>query len=705
MATLEEMIVKLTADTDELKAQLQVSTRITEKAAKDMQKSISEFADKSSQKTSFFQTAMATMTGFLASAAVQGAFALVKDAAAAVVSELGEGIDAANKQESAMLRLGNAMNATGKWTSNTASEMDAFASSMEITTGVADDLVLSSLAVLSTMTKLDSQGLQQAQKAALDLSVAMGIDLESATRAVGKAINGSSDALKRYGIEVQTGADKTANLSAVMGAIPTGAAEAKMKTFQGALLGVQNAWGNVTEAVATSITSNQVFIAVMNAASGILQKFEQYIKDNAAAIRDDLGAAFISILDAVQSTLNGLGIFFKYMNVGFQTALIPIRNLIDGLQLLKSAATLDWEGVKENASDIADNYGKVGEAIGALNEDNTLQKIAAGVGEIKTQAQTAFDEMKGKAIETAVALEAPKKKIVELTEAQKAHNEIVKSFVTGLAGQATAIDSQYKFLESLQKSTLEQQLIATEGDYAAQNELMLAFFEQKNAAMLAQQQLEQDTLNQARANGLVTETEYQNAVLALNRKAALDQMAASTERMKFEEQKNKERAANFSSTMNTIASLSQSSNKELAAIGKAAAITQATIDGYAAVQKALASAPPPFNFALAGLVGAATAANVAKIAGVGFNKGIDSVPGIGSRDSVPAMLTPGERVVPQKTNQDLTNFLQNQNQGGGKTINLTINMNVAPGTGIDREQAATIVEGIRNYVAAGGLPV
>jgi len=64
----------------------------------------------------------------------------------------------------------------------------------------------------------------------------------------------------------------------------------------------------------------------------------------------------------------------------------------------------------------------------------------------------------------------------------------------------------------------------------------------------------------------------------------------------------------------TLSKLSTSENKKLAAIGKAAAIVQATIDGVLAVQKALASAPPPINFALAGAVGTVAAANVAQIA-------------------------------------------------------------------------------------------
>ena len=82
-----------------------------------------------------------------------------------------------------------------------------------------------------------------------------------------------------------------------------------------------------------------------------------------------------------------------------------------------------------------------------------------------------------------------------------------------------------------------------------------------------------------------------------------------------------QRLENTRTMLDTLAQLQGSSNKKLAALGKAAAIAQATIDGYLAVQKALAAFPPPFNFVQAAIVGAVTAANVAAIAGVGFERG------------------------------------------------------------------------------------
>lgn len=98
-----------------------------------------------------------------------------------------------------------------------------------------------------------------------------------------------------------------------------------------------------------------------------------------------------------------------------------------------------------------------------------------------------------------------------------------------------------------------------------------------------------------------------------------------------------------------LSGLSSSSNKKLAAIGKAAAITEATIKGFVAVQNALAAAPPPYSYALAAAAGVAAAANVAKIVSTptGFAVGGDfKVGGSGGVDSqmVAFRASPGEQV-------------------------------------------------------------
>lgn len=111
---------------------------------------------------------------------------------------------------------------------------------------------------------------------------------------------------------------------------------------------------------------------------------------------------------------------------------------------------------------------------------------------------------------------------------------------------------------------------------------------------------------------------------------------------KIEDARNKASLESASEFFGTLATLTQSENKKLAAIGKAAAIAQATVDGFLAAQKALASFPPPFNFIAAAAVGVATAANVAGIAGVGFMDG--GYTGNGRRDEVAGPVHRGEYV-------------------------------------------------------------
>lgn len=100
--------------------------------------------------------------------------------------------------------------------------------------------------------------------------------------------------------------------------------------------------------------------------------------------------------------------------------------------------------------------------------------------------------------------------------------------------------------------------------------------------------------------------------------------------------------ASSSDFFGQMAVLSQSGNKRLGAIGKAAAIAQATISGFTAIQNALAVPPYPVGLALAVSAGVATAANIASIAGVGFKSG--GYTGSGNPNDVAGPVHKGEFV-------------------------------------------------------------
>lgn len=133
-----------------------------------------------------------------------------------------------------------------------------------------------------------------------------------------------------------------------------------------------------------------------------------------------------------------------------------------------------------------------------------------------------------------------------------------------------------------------------------------------------------------------------------------------------------------------IATLSNSNNRTLAAIGKAAALTQLAIDGPVAFGKALAAFPPPFNFAAAAAVGVSFAAQAAKVVGVPLAEGgiVQSSPGgtvatigEGGRD---------EAVIPLDDAGSAA--------GIGTTINLTVNGGML-GDAAEAREFARVIDG------------
>lgn len=142
----------------------------------------------------------------------------------------------------------------------------------------------------------------------------------------------------------------------------------------------------------------------------------------------------------------------------------------------------------------------------------------------------------------------------------------------------------------------------------------------------------------------------------------ISEQEAAQAKLQIDAAYGQQRLANAQSFFGDLATLSTSSNKTLAAIGKAAAIAQATIDGILAVQKALASAPPPLNFVLAAAAGVAAAVNVAKIAGLAEGGPVTG-PGGPRDDKILTRLSNGEFVVNALDAQRNIGLLHDINSG------------------------------------------
>lgn len=134
---------------------------------------------------------------------------------------------------------------------------------------------------------------------------------------------------------------------------------------------------------------------------------------------------------------------------------------------------------------------------------------------------------------------------------------------------------------------------------------------------------------------------------------------------------NEQRLQASSDFFGSLAQVTKQGHGVIGAISKAAAVAQATIDGYVAVQKALASMPPPFNYVAAAAVALKTGANVAGIlstnAGSFATGGQFMVQGKSGVDAnnINMNVTRGERVTVETPKQQR----QNDAAGGPGVVN------------------------------------
>lgn len=137
-------------------------------------------------------------------------------------------------------------------------------------------------------------------------------------------------------------------------------------------------------------------------------------------------------------------------------------------------------------------------------------------------------------------------------------------------------------------------------------------------------------------------------------------------KLELQNKYNEMRLSSMSSFFGDLASVTAQGNGAIGVISKAAAVAQATIDGFVATQKALASAPPPWNYIAAAGVALKTGANVAGIlsTNVGsFNTGGQFT--VGGKSGIDANninmnVTKGERVTIETMKQQRANDNQPQ---------------------------------------------
>lgn len=684
---------------NEVKFEVTLEEKNAIDAIKKLTANLNSFEDSAKKSFGGATKAFDVFKGVIAAQVVTKGFELIKDAAIGLFNVIAnDGVKAAIAEEQALKRLDTALRLAGNSTEGASKEFLDFANALEETTGVQDDVIVGNVALLQSLAPLTKQGLKEATKAAIDLSSALGVDLESATRALGAAAQGNLSQLQRLtkqtfeqgATDVETFEKALVQLNNTFG----GAATSNFQTFQGAITGTTNSFEDFIKEAGKLITENAAIQNAIRLVGDVFKDLEQFVKNNKAAISDFITNGVNFLITAFQST------------VGF------IRSFIASFNETGTAANTVLR-IYQALAQVYINYGSIVKDI-LVGSFNALKTALEGVGIGANQLIGSFKVFIGfitgaflTGIETSLAVLGKLASFFNKELGEKIKNAVqpLRQFSDAMVAegfnQIVAIESvsnaQSKSAENFKKTEKEKQeaIKETTRQLFIANQEQGQLLSEKYLAQLEAQQLagdqalairietDQKLLDQyvanlgreevisalSQAKKLEDEKKYTEAKKVLRDLDKKNQEAAIFSSKAFEEKTNKEKLAGLKETFGNIASLQSESSAELFAIGKAAAIANATISGIEATQKALTAAPPPFNFALAALVGVAAAANLAKIASSQPPKRQSGglLPGVASpTDTTLFQGAPGELVLNRRQQTNLFNAI-NQNQVGGQS--------------------------------------
>ncbi len=330
-----------------------------------------------------------------------------------------QGIEAASKQEEALNAMNIALATAGQYSETASGGMEEFANSLERTTKFSDDQILKNAALIESMGHLTGDGLKKATQAAIELAATYQIDLDTASRMIGKATEGNVASFQKLGIHIEKSADNATTFSNVLKVLSQnqGTAEAQAKTFAGAQAILGNSFEDMQKQTGKIVTQSPVVIAGMNLLSKAFQDVADYVADNKEALQAFVKDGVLLALDVIVIFARALDSVGGILNSFFHLLLDDVKS---GVYLLNAMGL---------ASD--DTLAKVNKVANALGSVDISQILHQAEGQIEgftkkykeaiAEQNDADDERTGKLQANSdqhakiLAAELEKKKHMEFT--------------------------------------------------------------------------------------------------------------------------------------------------------------------------------------------------------------------------------------------------------------------------------------------------
>jgi len=422
-----------------------------------------------------------------------------------------------SQQEKAVNSLNQTLVQQGIYTADLSKEYENLANALSKKSTFDDAEIIASQSVLQGylgQTKVTKELIT----ATMDLAAAKGIDLKSASDLVGKSIGTTTNALGRQGIQVDANASKTEKMSQVIDGLNSrmgGQALAATQGMSGALIMFEKSTNDVFKALGERL--QPVVIGVTESFTKMaeqLQNNEGFLAGMTQATK--LAAQF------------GVGLYGVFKIVAatlsgtLATALGAVSQLMEGN--FKQAYETVTSGASGMKDDITNSWAEIGKNIDSLDEMFLAKRQETNVKLLEQQA-------------------AHNAEMITQKQEQQALDD--EAFNTKSADEILKLQTQEAIKADAKKSA---QLIAYNNEIAnAQTQTARLDAENKKRLFM-----EEEMDKKRRAN--------------------------MTTMQQLESFMNSEKFRAAEQTMGQLSRMQDSKNKELVAIGKAAAIAQIGID-------------------------------------------------------------------------------------------------------------------------------
>ena len=468
---------------------------------------------------------------------------LTKDLTTPLVN-LGKAVvNAAAESEASQRKLQNALKATGQEVDSNTKAISKLASALQQQTKFEDDAIVSAGALLTQLGQLDAQGVQKVLPSVLDFAEAMGVDLETAAQLVAKTLGSNTNALARYGIDVDGSADKTTKLAAITDQLTQkfgGAAEAAGDTFSGKAAQLQNQIGDLAEefgGILLPILSDLIetvkpFIQGFTNLDDNIKKFILTI----AGIAAGAGPA-ISAIGGLGKALDVLG-KGPLATIGVVAGIVAgIAAITTALDALADSANLTADEARELNAELTATQKEAEAIIGPVNElteNNLLTRDS--VQELLDKYPELNGQLKLNETSTIQAAEAVRLITLKKKEELKAEIDLQKArmFSTYLLAQQKITElERYNSLNGFQRAELDaarkiegqyldlnRQYLKIDGDIRALNVSVYDQVRAQEAARVSAERSAQAQAERAQLAAQASEVEAEASQKASDREAA-----------------------------------------------------------------------------------------------------------------------------------------------------------------------------------------